>query len=53
MNKEREEGRREGRTDGRQKAKFRRGILVARKVFTVEIYTGSIGEKKFRFAQLF
>ena len=50
MNKEREKGRKEGerdgRRDGRQKTKSRGGILVARKVFTVEIYTVSIPEKK-------
>lgn len=51
MNKEREKGRkkgeRDGRRDGRQKTKSRGDILVARKVFTVEIYTVSIPEKNF------
>ena len=50
MNKEREKGRKkgesDGRRDGRQKTKSRGDILVARKVFTVEIYTVSIPEKK-------
>lgn len=49
MNKEREKGRKkgesDGRRDGRQKTKSRGDILVARKVFTVEIYTVSIPEK--------
>lgn len=50
MNKEREKGKKkgesDGRRDGRQKTKSRGDILVARKVFTVEIYTVSIPEKK-------
>ena len=40
----REEGRREGGGDG-QKVKSRGGILVAREVLTVEIYTVSLPEK--------